>query len=568
MKKSLLLLTAICIDASSSNAYLAAAQESNNYKIWKESLENSWQAQNKIALTDKVSSLLTSIALNLYLLDQNPNQHLKEETLYAYNLLRELSSLPLARTIEKIDHQWFAEEDYKRWKSETKIQWQSALITPFARQVLTLINNIEHYTKLIMQEKNKFTQSLYQKNALYAYNFLRELLDQAPARPVTEIDRQWLDQVREEAASYQLIEQEKYQQPTTIQSYLLKQAQELLKIQDDIIPLSYADMGTTTVLGPGRYGMVLCNVLSIEQLMAIIYHELGHIVNRDIETHTALSLDEKTYREVIQEPSFKSDINRIDHYREIGKKAFDRSTPIGKHITDILSDYPTLHFYPSLDNEQKLQQVLYFLGREKRADLFELGSLFKNKLVDIILSHIALYAFGWSEVPLVPQPPFTHPSDMERALYMAGFLVDKGLDINKLFQEWYAKGTCKAIPKDITDFILTIPPKTKGSSDFIRGYKARMQRDLKYIEWKKNRQKAFKRQGKDKPDKKISSLLKNLDFWLSAVKNLPHETGAQDEVLYSYNFLRELKQLPLIDSIEEIDYQWLNELKNYNVSIS
>ena len=487
--------------------------DAEGYRIWKDELKTSMKNVGIITTDQQVSSVFASMPWYLYQLKSSSNDEiLQKETLYRYNFLKELKGLPPVKTVQEIDPSWF----YELWKDQEKERWKNAQITTLLGQVIVLIRTFDTSVNDRVKEQSEFMRDVSQETALYAYNFLRELLHRNTAQTFTAIDRQWVDQVRDEASPYLVMEQQKtYKAPTSLQVYLVKKAKDLLKIRDELTTFSYEGLGAAGILGPEKHYIALCDIPDIDQQIAIIYHELGHIVHKDADNYAAILRNERTYTDFVQDPSFQSDINKIDHYQELGRKAFDKSTPIGQHIAGIFLQNPTLKLWAPPDNAEELQKMLYLRGIEKRADLFEMEQLFEQQLLGVLLSHIALYAFGWTSVPLTAEAYHDHPSDLERALYMAGFLVDKGLDINKAFSEWYATGKCKALPMDLSDILFSMPPKIKtiGARDLISAYESHKKADQK------------------------------------------------NALLFLYNLLRELKGLQPADSLKDTDRQGLDEIK-------
>ena len=450
--------------------------------------------------------------------------------------------------------------DYQTWKQELDEIWNEENISTLASKVLSLIYFIND-----VSADTDSTRSTYQ---LYAYNSLRELLGVAPVQSISKADRQWLEQVEEEADPYEYMEKEKYDVPTIRQTQLLNQAKKLLKLEDDIHIFSFYQYdyeGEAASIKPGKGSIAICRLPDLDEQLGILYHEIGHIVHKDDENTDAVEAKRKTSKEVIGEPCFKNstkiencfekDLEKIKHYLDLGKKAFDNSTPVGRRVNEVLSQYTS--FWTPPEDEAERDEMIYFRGTEQRADLYEAEKLFKLNKMSAILQEIAKFLLNSD--PIIAQPTEKHPSDFERGLYMAGFLVDKGIDINEAFKQWYRTGKCQYMPPDTLEALFSMPPKSQGARDFIKAYQAWQKEQEKedLILWTEDLNETMEKDEVKTAPEKIEWLLWEILSFLSDIKEQPQDEESQWEAVQLYNVLRQLLNESPITTWQDIKIPWL-----------
>ena len=424
-------------------------------------------------------------------------------------------------------------ESYEAWKEGQESYWQKWGKHTLLAKIFSLIPSLQEKLLLLKeiatkdpQEQQKL-QVLYgstfvvetQIDSLYEYNLLRELLGLSPIKSFSEISSTWVNQVAQEAEPYMYLEKTGYDLPQFGQTQLLKQAQKLLKLKQEILLFSHYDYDMHGISHPeltpeDKTIIALCRTPDVDEQLATLYHELGHVL---------MKTDDK-----------ETDIKKIDRYLEIGKRAFNNSTALGQHINWLLAEH-TIFWAPPKDPQQK-KEIAFQRNEEKLADLFEIENLFKQNQLSAILLDIANYA-TMQRSP-VASPQDTYPSPFERALYMTGFLVDKGVEINKAFKEWYAKGICKQLPEETPDILFSQPLKSQGARDFIDGYTRWLDQNLSL---------------------EVNRLLSDIDFFLDRQQEHPSPTNKL-ELLKLYNYLRRRLHQTRVTSLKDIDQAWLKEL--------
>jgi Zn-dependent protease with chaperone function len=184
---------------------------------------------------------------------------------------------------------------------------------------------------------------------------------------------------------------------------------------------AYSDIGYSS---KKKSHLVAVSQIADPTLMtAFTYHEFGHIVH-GIEHPESF----EEAQDLLSQPAVITDLNHIKRYMSLGKSAFDSSTQIGQYIISVLAQHEGSFWDRSqLDADGRLL-AKWSRTEEKRADLYALDNLYKHGNITAILT--LFYHFGSTEYVIAEDDHDEHPSDFERALYIAGFLVDKGVDIN------------------------------------------------------------------------------------------------------------------------------------------
>jgi hypothetical protein len=433
------------------------------YQEWKAQAEKRFIATTDI---EKERSLRGVIDYSLGVLKIEPNNTWRtREALYAYNFLREMMKVPVVHAIEEIDTRWLDTESYQLWKTKQQESWKQDKLT-FPARARGLLSGLE--TNLTSLGKSP-QDAYFQTQALYNYNLLRELLGKAPAVSLPELDHQWAEEVKESINSYVVMEEQGAKEATAAHNLLLDEAQRMLGFKQKIIALSRSIASGSALTRAQISYVILCEIPDLDAQLFTLHHELGHIVHNDTINSDKAKAGEITYDELLADKDFIAAIDHIDRYTTIGKQAFTNETKVGKHINEILETHKTFWIEPAAD---KLKELLFRRGIEKRADLYALDNLFAQNQISPILQEIVDY--GESNYIVIKGDEDVHPSHIERALYDAGFLVDKGLDINKLLKDWYTTGKCKlagGLPS--LEFIEKLFPgigATQGARDAEKAY--------------------------------------------------------------------------------------------------
>lgn len=255
--------------------------------------------------------------------------------------------------------------------------------------------------------------------------------------------------------------------PTLTQIYLVKEAQRHLEIKEAIHVYSHFERARATRTSWGKYCIAVPVNPDIDHRLFEIYHELAHIKHNDIAIVEEMLDGKETYQEILKSKKFQEDLGTMRTYRDLGNKALDKSTGLGMKMYEIFSqsvfsmkntiaackqlakklsfDKIDCHPYWKLPAEKEAyQKALYLRGIEQQADLLALQSLFKQNKLSAILSRLRffIYARYQNQKHYVIDSENHHPSDIERAVYIAGFLSANQVNFTKEAQEFEHKGLC------------------------------------------------------------------------------------------------------------------------------
>lgn len=179
--------------------------------------------------------------------------------------------------------------------------------------------------------------------------------------------------------------------------------------------------------------LFMINSPNLDDRLFALYHELGHKANISLES--------------------------VDQYLVLGQAAIDNSSNIGSLIKRALTvatenNSPHQFWIPPTDQEAL---ALYSLTRknEQHADLYALHQLYAHGFMQTLLRWIEylvscnqhtryctldeLYIVS-KNLPSGKQDK--HPSNIERAIYIVGFLASHGININAALLQYEAHGTC------------------------------------------------------------------------------------------------------------------------------
>ncbi len=295
----------------------------------------------------------------------------------------------------------------------------------------------------LLEKKSKKADGLHDKMIVTLYNVLREYQHASSAKSISDIDYSWLEDLRETLdfkvlMHEQLIPTAEAHWPTLAQEILAREAKMLLDIPGKICiagTLSEGFSGLTPQTETPFIGVF--SDRDRELRLFYIYHELGHLVHQDPVSYNLAVTAKISIESIIAAKDFSLDLEKIKLYTEQGKQSITTTTRIGTKIVDLLKTHTCLWHAPK--NKDTYTVMIYQRGKEQRADLYALEKLFVHGRLSVILRRIAHIE---NSDFLVAQELDNHASDLERALYMIGFLVKKGLDINHLLYEWETQGMC------------------------------------------------------------------------------------------------------------------------------
>jgi hypothetical protein len=167
---------------------------------------------------------------------------------------------------------------------------------------------------------------------------------------------------------------------------------------------------------------MLVNINDAHDRLFGLYHEMGHILHND------LTNDSRKYVEIYNKPYFKSDIARIQRYLDLGKKSIPKNTYLASYLEPIKQKYQSFWIKPK--DQQTYLKMLYERGKEQRADLYAFDMIAKYNLYDSLIA--VVYKYALSGFVVVNQTQDDHPSNVERAFCMLGFMADKHVNLQAL----------------------------------------------------------------------------------------------------------------------------------------
>ncbi len=234
------------------------------------------------------------------------------------------------------------------------------------------------------------------------------------------------------------------QNPTANQEELVEEAKKKLNFNESIKIASGWPYSTIMPLS-GIPFMVVCDSNKQEEQLWPVYHEMGHIVHQDSVKRRSLGLWRRLVglsvknrlENVTEKAEFRTDYAVIQGYIEVGKKAFDETTDIGQLVHQVFCEHDSLWIEPH-DRENYL---LACISRQQEfyADLFAVEKLLEYHEHAIILQDVrAKLTSKFVVAQDISMPGMyqraDHPSDFERGLAIIGFLVNKRVDINALYE--------------------------------------------------------------------------------------------------------------------------------------
>lgn len=494
--------------------------------------------------------------------------------------------LALLITTSIVAHGQNAHPTYEQWK-ETKIkQWGKDS---------SFVNNIQELFMpaiLINPSVEKMGQQCEMPIRLYAYNFLREITEKKPIKTTDEFDETWLQKIYNQLDALTTKEEFTNQKRITLadpepwQTALIKEARKATNITTDQIIYSakfpydskedvsfYVDQisGTTSTI------FMIAHTHKLDELLFHIYHELGHVKHHDADPVKILNkqypaFEEEYYQATNTIENFSKDfpitnthLELVKSYVACAKNTLDASTNTGKKILESIAELASFWNAPK-DNESYIKTAI---GRaiESRADLFACEHLLEQNKLDPILYIIR----SWGTSDKRVSDTDIHPSLVERALYMAGFLLSKGIDINKALHDFKQNWQ----PKDARQLYNSTNTQTsiEEDGDLIKAYKQQEQpkkQDPVYEHYKKDTDKdideKFETNKHPTASKSIVKIAVLYFITWYEITGLDMIKEKQDPdlkreftvVAITYNYLREFLNQPIIDSIDEIDKAWLN----------
>ena len=308
---------------------------------------------------------------------------------------------------------------------------------------------------------------------LKRYNQLRLLLKKPIADTIDDIDFSWIEEVEQEASLLYEEESAKFMQelwreymPTgnTYSSVeaannatraLINEAREALGIKEDLIMLSgrsWAIASTHDNSSPSVISLEITD--NIDKARYHAYHELSHIFYKHMRMRWDAG-EHNRYSVYLERPEFLKATQQAEQYIKLARQALDSSTTTGARIKKKIADNPP--FWVPSPGRPNYQENLLRINIEREADLYAFEKLFEQGHIGSILFVIDKY----SRFKVTDYGESDHPSALEMALYASGFLIQKGLDINKELKSWESKSQ-QSKPIEII--------KSKGAEDLLKAY--------------------------------------------------------------------------------------------------
>ncbi len=389
----------------------------------------------------------------------------EQKALDSYNRLRSLAHVEQVKGIEDIKSVWLKRRDFTIWKELKKLGWRDDGYIFLEAQIANLL-------WLISEEQSDLEQAIFHtekleisRSYLFAYNFLRELLHAPLAKTIHHVDKEWLQtlhlkglsaekEIKNVAEALEIGSLLTGALPATLaQKQLVKEAQAIIGLKDKLLTLWYPDITTGGQVGTvskSKAYIALCQEPDLDAMLFTIYHELGHIIHDDHRIYKEIEEGKLSPSTVNRRPDVRKDLKRVNHYRELGKNVLDDTTSIGRNMREIIAKKPALWEIPP--SREDYNELLRSRIAEKRADLFALDTLLEQNKISTILTDMHLSApTPLEEDKITAGEDSTHPSDFERVLYMAGFLADHGIDVNKALKEWLSRAIC--LPAEVGGFL-------------------------------------------------------------------------------------------------------------------
>lgn len=411
--------------------------------LWFANEENKFDNSDWI---DQTSDKIDELQRKLKKLVNKPGEpRIQKKVLNLYNSLRKELGYNLVSSASEINNKWLV-------NLSNEILFLDLLGTRTEAAIDT-ISEIRTRLAENMKSSNDDQQKINQ--ILEDYNQLRHQFQLPLVKAVDDIDYSWLQTIgciqpdNQTHDSFNIADKFGVKHATISQDHLVHETQKKLNIKGKILVASHGD--EETILGyaiphihPKVHYLEIGNCPDLDNMLFTIYHELGHIVHNDNIDNiwTSNSEPRKVLSELLQKPDLIKDIQRINRYIELGNKAFNATSAIGRQVNECLTrKVPAYESYENLSIEKE-----FMLVEERRADLFALDNLLEHNHIAAILQSIQFFLHEfvtYESVFGLPSPDLDpHPSSLERILYIAGFLVEKGINLNNELKKFEQSGTC------------------------------------------------------------------------------------------------------------------------------
>lgn len=443
--------------------------------------------------------------------------------------------------------------DYQEWKKEIQKDWINRNQN-LVKRLFSLTSYIKHG---IPKEGLEVKERPWATAKLYSYNFARELLHEPPASSLEDIDKKWIDDLEETIEPYKVAEDVGLSAPLLGMKELLHEAQTILDVKKKLVVVTHSHERAGE---SGSHYVALCQTPDLDLTLAILYHELGHIVNNDNELSICLNEIDPSCRTHANIPTVK-DVAPLKEYLSLGLKHISNESEVGKKVLKVLDKLKKqgMTIYQFIDkktpptNPPVTDDTIINRNIERRADLFALNTLYRLGKIDPILSLIENFSnppepVAFDDIVIPQNGKFTYPSNLERVLYAAGFLFDKGLDANALLKHYESEGVCLSREE------LEKSPASSTRAAFEKLYA--QWREQKFEDYKKRQLSEYEAQQTEFGDRVIH-LIETVRQSIHELSNAP--LYYQMHALYAYNLLREFFKMPHAKAMYDIDNKWLSD---------
>jgi hypothetical protein len=314
---------------------------------------------------------------------------------------------------------------YQEWKKEMQSFFSSKHIDDPLEQTLQVLFRIREL------------RDAHDKGVCHLYALLEELMGSpAPLGCKEAVDEQWLYDLEEELLTLWALE-DKALIAEGVTRAMQKQREVLLKVKREFginKPLALLSFESPGGVGSPYY-MALSSKEDVNRWLSTAYHEMTHLLYGDALTRESIEDEGADPRTFLKDASLQQAYKEWDRFVELGKQVLSDETRTGKRVKSVAKSITAFYKAP----ERPKAQAYYMLvrGQELRADLLEFEKLLEYGYLDILLHEMHHYAFR--DVSNVSQKNEPWPSDIERVLCIAGFLKDRGVDVNKVLQSWEHK---------------------------------------------------------------------------------------------------------------------------------
>ncbi len=466
-------------------------------------------------------------------------------------------------------------QPYAAWKKQ---------MSEFFKTKPSLVSQWADLFNLAAAALNEANIASHPHDALYPYNFLRELLGLPTVSSLEHVDKLWFKQVGREIQIFTLIEfYPGWELPTEAQKELILEGARLLKLRQEIVALSHPTGASTTNLEQAIVG--ICKTPDLGVRLVTLYHELGHVLHNDSQTLGNILAHKQDPVTVVNDTDFKADLEDLKKYSMLALEALPsfKNTAAGSLITEamslprvqqIIKEYGMLWIPP--ENQQKKDMMILRRGQEQRADLFALRQLLKLQNISAILSNLYVvqmnsYIKGstpWAYKKETAEGQYwfftegtadKHGSNVEVTLYTIGFLIHHGFNVPQLLDEWEKQGVCLSGEQATSYAKLFTPAWGSQTESAVKKAYHKWQEvkiSKEYSEWKNKNSWLLKVPS----SVAYASLKSDIDEHLQKLEENPSSLVELKEALFSYNYLREIMQLPIVVSWRDIDQNWVKGL--------